>query len=58
MESIGEKIIDAIIKQGMFRVAHPDPGETHIFVWSSSAAEQLEALVADHIRSQSSMERP
>jgi len=42
---IGEKIVNEIIKQGMFTVSHPDPDEPHVFVWSSGAAEQLEALV-------------
>jgi hypothetical protein len=46
--SIGEKIIDEIGKQRMFRVAEPDPDASHLFVWSSSAAEQLEALIAAH----------
>jgi hypothetical protein len=45
--SIGHDIIDEIGKQGMFAVAHPDPDEAHIFVWSSGAGEQLHALVMD-----------
>lgn len=45
--NIGEKILQEIIKQGMFSVAHPDPQESHVFVWSSGSAEQLEALVAN-----------
>jgi hypothetical protein len=45
--SIGHDIIDEIGKQAMFAVAHPDPEEAHIFVWSSGAGEQLHALVMD-----------
>ena len=41
--SIGHKIIDAT--NGLYRVAYPDPDEGHVFVWSSGAAEQIEALV-------------
>lgn len=44
---IGHKIIDEIIKQGMFAVNYPDPDAAHVFVWSSGAAEQLHALVSD-----------
>lgn len=44
--SIGHQIIDEIIKQNMFVVNHPDPEATHVFVWSSGAAEQLDAVVA------------
>lgn len=44
---IGHKIIDEIIKQGMFCVNYPDPDAAHVFVWSSGAAEQLHALVMD-----------
>lgn len=46
--SIGHLIINEIIKQGMFAVSYPDPKESHVFVWSSGAAEQLEALVEQH----------
>lgn len=48
MTTIGHLIIEEIVKQGMFKVAHPDPEEAHVFVWSSGAAEQLEALVAEY----------
>lgn len=44
---IGTKIIDEIIKQGMFCVNYPDPEAAHVFVWSSGAAEQLHALVCE-----------
>ncbi len=47
---IGQQIIDEIIKQGMFAVKHPDPDTAHVFVWSSGAAEQLEALIEDRLR--------
>lgn len=42
--SIGEKIIDEIIKQGMVK---PDPQEPTVLVWSSNAEEQISALVSD-----------
>lgn len=45
MNSIGQQIISEIIKQTMFVVNHPDPETAHVFVWSSGAAEQLDALV-------------
>lgn len=47
--TLGEKIISAIIQQGMVKVAHPDPDLPNVFVWSSSAAEQIEAVVHEHI---------
>lgn len=46
--SIGHEIIDEIVRQGMFTVSYPDPDAPHVFVWSSGAAEQLEALIAGH----------
>ena len=51
--TIGEQIINEIIKQGMIRVAHPDPDDTHVFAWNSNAEEQLTALVEDWHRNQS-----
>jgi hypothetical protein len=45
MTSIGHQIIDEIIKQGMFDLNYTAPDGSHLFVWSSGAAEQLEALV-------------
>jgi len=51
MKSIGQQIIDEIIKQSMFAVNYPDPKTPHVFVWSSGAAEQLDALVDRHVRS-------
>ena len=48
MSTIGHQIVTEIIKQGMFRVSFPDPDSAHVFVWSSGAAEQLDALVAEH----------
>lgn len=50
MTSIGQQIIDEIIKQGMFAVNYPDPDAAHVFVWSSGAAEQLDALVERRCR--------
>ena len=52
-QSIGLLIIEEIIKQGMFHVAHPDPEEDHVFVWNANAAEQLEALVFANIKKDS-----
>jgi hypothetical protein len=46
--NIGERIVSEIIKQGMVRVAHPDPDEPHVFVWSENSYDQLSALV-DHL---------
>ena len=43
--SIGDKIIDEIIKQQMFKIAEPDPNQDHIFVWASNAEEQLTAVI-------------
>lgn len=40
--SIGDKIIDEIIKQGMVKT---DPQEPTVLVWSSNAEEQLSAVV-------------
>lgn len=47
--SIGETIINEIVKQGMFTVSYPDPDESHVFVWSSGSVEQLEAVVEAHV---------
>lgn len=47
-KSIGERIIDEIVAQAMISISYPDPDVSHVFVWSSSAVEQLEALVAEH----------
>lgn len=49
MESIGHQVIAEIIKQGMFVVNHPDPENAHVFVWSSGAAEQIEAVIDQKI---------
>lgn len=47
--SVGQRIIEEICKQGMFRVSHPDPDAAHVFVWNANAEEQLEAIVMDYI---------
>lgn len=51
MNNLGEKIIEEIGKQGMFATHDVDgPVERAlIYVWSSGAAEQLEAVVAEHV---------
>ena len=45
--TIGEQIINEIIKQGMIRVAHPDPDVSHVFAWNANTEEQLTALVEE-----------
>lgn len=50
--TIGEKIINEIVWQRMFRVSHPDPDAAHVFVWSSGADEQLEAVLSEHIQAE------
>ena len=47
--TLGEKVINEIIQQGMIQVAHPDPSEPHVFAWSANSAEQIEAVVLNHI---------
>lgn len=47
--SIGHAIMDEIIHRNMLHVAYPDPDASHVFVWSSGAPEQLEALVQKHV---------
>jgi len=49
LEGLGEKLIRQILKQRMFSVNYPDPDESHIFVWSASAEEQLECVVAEFL---------
>lgn len=43
----GEEIIDAIINGGLCRVDSPNPG---VIVWSSGAAEQIDALIQAGLR--------
>jgi hypothetical protein len=31
----------------MFKVSFPDPGESHVFVWSENAEDQLSALLGE-----------
>lgn len=50
--SIGDEILQEITGQAMFKVAFPDPDTAHIFVWSSGAAEQLDAVVANSPQTQ------
>lgn len=47
-QSIGERIIDEIIKQGMISISHPEVTGPFRAVWAANAAEQLDALVAQH----------
>lgn len=46
---VGTQIIAEIVKGGLFVVNFPDPEASHIFVWSSGAAEQLHALVRNSV---------
>lgn len=46
MQTIGELIIEEIIKGNMFRIERE--GDNHIIVWNGNAGEQLEALVETH----------
>jgi hypothetical protein len=47
--SIGQKIMDAVIQGNLVSAKCVESGEHNIiFVWSSAAEEQLEALVSDH----------
>lgn len=48
--SIGQEILEEIIKQGMVRVAHPEINEPIVFVWNANAAEQIEAVVRDVLK--------
>lgn len=49
--SVGHDIIQAIARGGMFGVHDGDGPVDHpvVIVWSSGAAEQLEAVVQQHI---------
>lgn len=50
---IGERIIEEIIAQPMFRVECPDaPQSGCLIVWNGNAAEQLEALIREVIKSE------
>lgn len=45
-DSIGQKIIDGIISGGLFHAECPDsPNSGVLVIWSSGAAEQIEAIV-------------
>lgn len=48
--SIGQEILEEIVKQGMVRVAHPEIDEPIVFVWNANAAEQIEAVVRDVLK--------
>lgn len=49
MTTIGEKILDEIIKQGM---VSPHPETPNLLIWSANCAEQLDAVVANSIEVQ------
>lgn len=44
-------VIDEIVKQGMVRVADPDPGAAHVFVWNLNAVDQLDAAIVREMHS-------
>lgn len=49
--SVGQKILDEIIRQPMFRMECPEHPEAGcLAVWNGNAAEQIEAIVADSLR--------
>lgn len=43
MKTLGQRIIDAVIKSGAIQRAIVEDGAGTIFVWSANAEEQLEA---------------
>lgn len=47
---IGEHLINAIACGRFVTISYPDPDVAHVFVWSSGAGEQLDALVASYLR--------
>jgi len=50
--TLGEKVINAITRQPMFRTTcrgHPE--SVLMTVWSAGAAEQIEALIFEHFAS-------
>ena len=47
-ESIGEKIVAEIVKQGMVQLAYHDD-EATVFVWNANTYDQLDALVEQYI---------
>jgi hypothetical protein len=49
LNGLGQKLIAEICKQGMLSVRHPDPDESHIFVWAANADEQLECVVSEFL---------
>ena len=53
LKSIGERIVDEIIKQGMVKpLPHPDLGDIGpvVFVWAANSTEQLSALVENELQ--------
>ncbi len=44
--TIGQRILEEIIKQGMVRAEKV--GENYIFIWNGNTEDQLSALVAEH----------
>jgi hypothetical protein len=49
MTTIGEKILNEIIKQGM---VSPHPDTPNLLIWSANCAEQLDAVVANSLEVQ------
>lgn len=49
--SLGDRILDEIIKQGMVQVVPRAPGQDgDILVWNANAPEQLEAVALDYLQ--------
>lgn len=44
--TIGQRILEEIIKQGMVRATKV--GDNYLFIWNGNASEQLDALVEEH----------
>ena len=50
--SLGKRILEEIIRQGMVRVVPREPGQDgDILVWSANVEEQLKAVVQNHMTS-------
>lgn len=47
--TLGETIIAAIVRGELVRTVEPGHQQRSVLVWSSGAAEQLEAVVAEHV---------
>lgn len=49
---LGQRILEEIVRQRMVRLLPRDPGQNgDVYAWSSNTAEQLEAVVQNHMAS-------